>query len=215
VRIPINHRHFIDNLNPSVINPEGFRLIDRIVNACAAKGIYTIIDMHTFPGGQNQGWHSDSGIHKALFWEFKDFQDRMVNLWIEIAKHYKGNTWVAGYNPMNEPADPDHVNLQAFYGRVEKEIHKVDPDHVLFLDGNTYAMDFTAFKEVLPNCVYAIHDYASMGFPAGEPYVGTPRQKEILQKSYERKVQFMKAHGVPVRDLKKWPLPDLWSHAAC
>ena len=94
VRIPINHRHFIDDLNPSVIRPEGFALVDRIVNACATEGLYTIIDMHTFPGGQNQGWHSDAGIHKALFWEFKDFQDRMTNLWVEIAKHYRGNTWV-------------------------------------------------------------------------------------------------------------------------
>lgn len=95
IRIPVNHRHFIDNLNPSVIRPEGFRLVDRIVDACAAEGLYTIIDMHTFPGGQNQGWHSDSGIHKALFWDFMDLQDRMVNLWVEIAKHYRGNTWVS------------------------------------------------------------------------------------------------------------------------
>ncbi|KAK0634552.1 glycoside hydrolase superfamily [Bombardia bombarda] len=199
IRIPINHRHFLDSLNPSVIKPSGFKLIDRIVETCAAEGLFTILDMHTFPGGQNQGWHSDSGIHKALFWEFKDLQDRMVELWVEIAKHYKGNTWVAGYNPMNEPADPDHVNLQAWYGRVEKAIHEVDPGHVLFLDGNTYAMDFSGFKEVLPNCVYAIHDYATMGFPGtGEPYVGTPEQKEALQRAYERKVQFMKERGVPI-----------------
>lgn len=99
---------------------------------------------------------------------------------------------------MNEPADPDHTALQAWYKRVEKAIREVDPDHILFLDGNTYAMDFTGFKEVLPNCVYAIHDYASFGFPAGEPYVGSPEQKESLQKTYERKVQFMKEKGVPV-----------------
>lgn len=99
---------------------------------------------------------------------------------------------------MNEPADPKHESLQAFYRRVEKAIREVDPDHILFLDGNTYSMDFTAFKEVLPNCVYAMHDYATMGFPAGEPYVGTPEQKAFLQKSYERKVEFMKAHKVPV-----------------
>ena len=85
----------MDDRNPSVIKPEGFRLVDRVVEAWAAEGIYTILDMHTFPGGQNQGWHSDTGIHKALFWEFKDLQDRMVNLWVEIAKHYKDNTWVS------------------------------------------------------------------------------------------------------------------------
>lgn len=80
-------------------------------------------------------------------------------MWVKIAEHYKDNTWVAGYNPMNEPADPLHYRLQSWYSRVEKAIRNVDPDHILWLDGNTYSMDFTGFKEVLPNCVYAIHDY--------------------------------------------------------
>lgn len=99
---------------------------------------------------------------------------------------------------MNEPADPLQTQLQVFYARIEKAIRQVDPDHILFLDGNTYAMDFSAFKQVLPNCVYAIHDYATMGFPAGEPYVGAPEQNDALQKQYERKVEFMKSHNVPV-----------------
>jgi aryl-phospho-beta-D-glucosidase BglC (GH1 family) len=94
VRIPFNHRHFMDDLNPSAIKPEGFRLLDRIVTLCADAGLYSILDLHTCPGGQNQGWHSDSGIHKALFWDFRDHQDRVVQLWVELAKHYRGNTWV-------------------------------------------------------------------------------------------------------------------------
>jgi aryl-phospho-beta-D-glucosidase BglC (GH1 family) len=215
IRIPLNHRHFLDDLNPGVLRLDAFVLLDRIIDACASEGLYTIIDMHTFPGGQNQGWHSDAGIHKALFWDFMDLQDRMTNLWVEIARHYKDNTWVAGYNPMNEPGDPDHVNLQAWYKRVEKAIREVDPHHILFLDGNTYAMDFSAFKEVLPNCVYAIHDYATMGFPAGEPYVGTPEQNDHLRKTYERKVEFMKSHGVPIWNGEFGPVyasPDMADH---
>jgi hypothetical protein len=99
---------------------------------------------------------------------------------------------------MNEPGDPEHIQLQAFYARIDKEVRAVDPHHILFLDGNTYAMDFSAFEEVLPNSVYAIHDYATMGFPAGEPYVGTQEQNVFLRKQYERKVEFMKAKNVPV-----------------
>lgn len=115
---------------------------------------------------------------------------------------------------MNEPADPNHEGLQTFYRRVEKAIRDVDADHILFLDGNTYAMDFTAFKEVLPNCVYAIHDYATMGFPAGQPYVGTPEQNEFLKRSYERKVEFMKARGVPV-SFQMLPFYPAETHKGC
>lgn len=103
---------------------------------------------------------------------------------------------------MNEPADPNHTGLQEFYRRVEEAIRSVDPDHILWLDGNTYSMDFTGFKEILPNCVYAIHDYSNMGFPAGNPYTGTSEQKETLRKQYERKVEFMRQHKVPVSRLR-------------
>ena len=40
VRIPMNHRHFMDDLNPSVLKKDGFRLVDRIMEACAAEGIW-------------------------------------------------------------------------------------------------------------------------------------------------------------------------------
>lgn len=57
-------------------------------------------------------------------------------------------------------SDPEHVRLPAFYARIEPLIHKVDPNHILFFDGNTFAMEWIGFDKALPNCVYALHDYA-------------------------------------------------------
>lgn len=199
VRLPFNYRHFEDDLNPGVIKEEGFRLLDRVISHCAAHNIYVILDLHAVPGGQNQDWHSDSGLNKALFWKFKEFQDRMINLWIKIATRYQGNPVIAGYNPLNEPADPEHVHLMSFYDRVEKAIRQVDPDHILFIDGNTYSMDFSHFpSKPLPNAVYACHDYSMMGFPRGGTYHGTEEQKLKLRSSFERKVKFMRDSGVPI-----------------
>lgn len=73
----------------------------------------------------------------ALFWEHKEFQDRAIRLWEALAARYKGNTWIAGYNPLNEPTDEEHTRVVAWYERAQKAIHAVDPDHVLFWDGNT------------------------------------------------------------------------------
>lgn len=95
VRIPINHRYFMDDEQDFAMKEQGFKLVDRVVEACAAEGLYTVLDMHTFPGGQNAGWHSDSGVHRSLFWENKDLQDRSIKMWVEIAKRYVGNTWVS------------------------------------------------------------------------------------------------------------------------
>jgi aryl-phospho-beta-D-glucosidase BglC (GH1 family) len=199
IRVPFNYRHFEDDLNPGVYKQSGFNLLDRIVRHCTNNNLYVILDLHAVPGGQNQDWHSDTGLNRALFWEFREFQDRVINLWTTIAQHYRGNPFIAGYNPLNEPADPDHFNLVAFYSRVEKAIRAVDPEHILFIDGNTYAMDFSQFPDTpLPNSVYACHDYSFMGFPIGDAYLGTESQKVKLRHSFERKVTFMRKRGIPI-----------------
>ncbi|KAL4886495.1 putative cellulase [Aspergillus karnatakaensis] len=208
IRVPFNYRHFIDDLEPDVIKEEGFTWLDRVINICGAQNIYVILDLHAVPGGQNQDWHCDSGSSRAAFWEFKDHQDRALKIWSVIAGRYQGNPVVAGYNPLNEPADSsltekgNHgARLLEWYKRAEKVIRGVDAEHILFLDGNTYSMDFGAFEEdpiPLPNAVYSIHDYSLFGFPGQERYTGTEEQKEKLKRSFERKVKFMRQVGVPV-----------------
>lgn len=146
--------------------------------------------MHTVPGAQNPDWHSDNPSNYAAFWDHKDHQDRTVWLWEQIAARYKDNKWVAGYNPINEPCDPKHYRLPAFYNRLEPAIRKIDPNHILWLDGNTFAIEWKFFDNVLPNCAYALHDYSQMGFPAGERFKGEPEQVEKLEKQFLRKAQF-------------------------
>ena len=150
--------------------------------------------MHTVPGGQNPDWHSDNVTNYAAFWDFKDHQDRTVWLWEQLATHYKDNPWIAGYNPINEPCDPEHVRLPAFYERLEPAIRKIDPHHILWLDGNTFAMEWKGFSRVLPNSAYALHDYTMMGFPTGERFQGTPEQKTKLEGQFLRKAQFQRNH---------------------
>ena len=167
IRIPFNYKHFIDDQEPSRIKLDGFYWLDRIVDICTRHNLYVILDLHAVPGGQNQDWHSDSGLAKALFWEHRVLQDQATDLWVKIAQHYQGNPVVAGYNLLNEPADPQHKRLISWYQRTAQAVCAVDPDHILYIDGNTYAMDFSQFTkdDILPNAVYACHDYAMLGFP--------------------------------------------------
>lgn len=165
---------------------------------CAKHKIYTILDLHAVPGGQNGDWHSDNQTNYAAFWDFKDHQDRTIWLWTEIAKRFKGNPWVAGYNLLNEPCDPLHYRLPAFYERIEKVVRSVDADHILWLDGNTFAMEWKYFDKPLPNTVYGLHDYSMMGFPKGDRYEGTSAQKQKLESQFLRKAEFMSATNGPV-----------------
>lgn len=66
IRLPINYRHFEDDMAPGVFKPEGLKHLDRVIDLCAKHGIYTVIDLHAAPGGQNVDWHADAGSNQAL-----------------------------------------------------------------------------------------------------------------------------------------------------
>ncbi|CRK45799.1 hypothetical protein BN1723_001142 [Verticillium longisporum] len=199
LRLSFNYRHFEDDMNPMVIKVEGFKHLDRAIQLCAKYGIYTILDLHSAPGGQNQDWHCDNPTGYAAFWDHKHFQDRVINLWKVIAARYKSNPWVAGFNPLNEPADEQWTRLLSFYDRIVPAIREIDPEHILFLEGNTFSIDFSGFTGVFPNSVYAIHDYCGFGFPnrIGR-YQEKPEQDAYIRQMYDRKAAFMKEHNVPV-----------------
>ncbi|CAK5284141.1 unnamed protein product [Mycena citricolor] len=202
IRLPFNYHHFEDDMNPRVLKESGFKHLDRVIDLCAAHGIYTILDLHTAPGGQNTDWHSDHGGHIANFWVHKDFQDRTIWLWEKLAEHYKGNKWIAGYNPLNEPTDPTQSRLIDFYHRVHSAIRAIDSEHVIFFDGNTFASDFSHFGDAhqkWDNTAYSIHDYSVFGFPASpEQYVGNDQQLHRLKRSYEKKREWMDQRGLCV-----------------
>jgi endoglucanase len=202
LRLPINYRHFESDLEPFVIKEEGFRHLDRVIELCAQQQIYTIIDLHALPGYQNQAWHSDNPTHKALFWEHKHFQDRVVHLWEVIAKRYKEHPWVAGYNPINEPGDPSEAMIVPFYRRLCQAIRAIDPDHILFLEGNRYSTEFHMFTETWPQVIYTVHDYALPGFIDGGPYPGTSRgeyvDKAVLEETFLRRTAYMRQTGTPI-----------------
>ena len=202
VRIPINYHLFEDDMNPGVIKEGAFDQLDRVIDLCKKNKIYTIIDLHALPGFQNQHWHSDNPTHKALFWVYKDFQDRALHLWEVIADHYKNEPWVAGYDLINEPADPTGEKLFPYYKRLRDAILKIDPYHILFLEGDRYAVDFDKFTEVWDNVVYTNHDYAVPGFIFGGDYPGYTSgryyDKDTLEKDFLQKSEFMFSHHVPL-----------------
>jgi endoglucanase len=202
IRIPINYHHFEDDMNPGVIKKDAFAYLDKVIELCAKYKIYTIIDLHALPGFQNQHWHSDNPTHAALFWKHKDFQDRALHLWEVIAERYKNQSWVAGYDLINEPADPTGEKLFPYYKRLRDAIIKIDKKHILFLEGDRYAVKFDKFTEVWNNVVYTNHDYAVPGFIRGGDYPGTTGtryfDKDTLENDFLKKSEFMYKHKVPI-----------------
>ena len=202
IRIPINYHLFEDDMNPGVYKESAFKYLDNVIELCAKHNIYTIIDLHALPGGQNQHWHSDNPTHVASFWIHKDFQDRALHLWEAIAKRYKNQPWVAGYDLINEPAEPTGDKLFPYYKRLRDAVRKIDKKHILFLEGDRYAVNFDKFTEVWDNVVYTNHDYAIPGFVHGGDYPGFTGKryfdKDTLEHEFLKKSEFMYSHHVPI-----------------
>jgi endoglucanase len=202
VRIPVNYRHWEDDAWPGELNSEGFGRLDKAVDACTAAGLYTVIDLHAAPGGQNHHWHSDNPFHRPLFWQHRSFQDRAIRLWETIAGRYADRPGVAGYNVLNEPADESATALTDFYRRAVKAIRAVDGRHMLFLDGNRYSREFPAFGEPFENAVYAVHQYPEPGAADGGPYPGPTAGRyfdgEVVAADFLRMTGYMREHGLPV-----------------
>ena len=193
VRIPVNYHHLESDDRPMEIIADGFRHLDRVIEALGRHGIYSIIDLHALPGSQNQHWHSDNPTHLAQFWTQRSYQDRVENIWRAIAEHYKGNVWVAGYNLMNEPADPTGQVVGPVYERLMNAVREIDPDHIVYLDGNTYSTDFSMFGEPAPNTVYTLHDYVAAGLGRSPVY-----EKQIAVDKFLERSAYARRTGTPL-----------------
>jgi hypothetical protein len=202
VRLPINQRHFEHDAAPFELLPKGFERLDRAIRACADAGLYSVIDLHAVPGSQNQHWHSDNPTHVAAFWQHPHFQDRVVHLWCALAERYRDEPWVAGYNLLNEPGDPSGEVVGPFHDRLVAAVREVDPDHIVFVDGNTYSTDFSAFAEPYENAIFACHDYGRAGMAYGGPYPGETAgqwvDRDTLEETFLRRTAFMRETGTPI-----------------
>ena len=202
VRIPVNYRHFERDERPFELREEGFARLDGVVRLCAEHGIYSVIDLHAAPGGQNQHWHSDNPTHIAAFWQHPHFQDRVVQLWQAFATRYRENPWVGGYNLLNEPADPSGAVVGPFHDRPVAAIREIDSGHIVFVDGNTYSTDFSMFAEPYENAIYACHDYARgrdgvrRAVPGRDP--GQWIDRDVLEETFLERTRYQRESGTPI-----------------
>jgi len=216
VRLPLNFRHFESDGAPFEYLEAGFARLSQMLGWCQAQGLYAILDLHAVQGWQNPDWHSDNASRHALFWQDRHYQDRFVALWEELARRYKGNETVAGYNVMNEPVTgtprgrfrnayrSNWAPLNAAYRRVVDAIRKIDPDHIIFLEGDLYSTRFSGLEAPFAdNLVYSSHNYNAAGFGPGA-YPGTnggenwdaEKQSQVFEQ--QEGTQFSRQHGVPL-----------------
>ena len=142
---------------------EGFALTDSLLKWCEKNQIYLILDLHAAPGGQgNDRPIADVDTNKPQLWESDANLDKTIALWKKLSKRYSKEKWIGGYDLINETNYKMEGNLplRELYLTLTKEIRKADKNHIIFIEGNQFANDFTGLTPPWDdNMVYSFHKY--------------------------------------------------------
>ncbi len=180
IRLPMHYRLFTLPIEKEPVKGQntwlekGFQLTDSLLKWCAANKMYLILDLHAAPGGQGRdGNISDYDASKPSLWESPENKQKTIELWKKLAERYANKKWIGGYDLLNEPnwnftqsKHPnglDETNNQAIwdlYIEITKEIRKIDPHHIIYVEGNGWATNFTGMPKAWDkNLVINFHGY--------------------------------------------------------
>ena len=168
VRVPFTYMNFYEkNKNGNYELKENcFNKLDWIIEQCSERGIYVILDLHGAFGSQNGQDHSGEvidNVEDVTFYKDDNLKQLTLNLWKLIAKRYKDNPAVAGYDTLNEPGEKAGTTKSYhwdYYNEIYKTIRRVDPDHIIIFESCWTAFDLPSpSKYGWENIVYEFHHY--------------------------------------------------------
>lgn len=170
VRLPLHYDLFTLPSDKETIKGQntwiekGFTLTDNLISWCKKNDIYVILDLHATPGGQgNDIPIADIDTLKPRLWQNPENQNKTIALWKKIAEKYKDEKWVGGYDLINETNYKLESNeLRILFEKIIAEIRTVDKNHLIFIEGNQFATDFTGLTPPMDNnMAYSFHKYWS------------------------------------------------------
>jgi endoglucanase len=200
LRVPLHWALFLGDAEPPQFAGPGDALLDRLIGWCKHAGLHVILDLHAAPGGQT-GVNHDDGVGYPLTFYVPRYRRETTALWTHLASRYALDPTVLGYDLLNEPispyADEDTLNprLEDFYREIAAAIRKVDPRHILFLEGAQWSSNFSIFgPPFTDNVAYSYHMFWA----------------SAVRASIARMLDFSNVNNVPLLLGETGELSDSW-----
>ncbi|HMK87651.1 MAG TPA: glycoside hydrolase family 5 protein [Steroidobacteraceae bacterium] len=200
VRLPLNYGYLVGSDAGGTIAFAEAQVapVDHAVAWAAAYGLYVILDLHDAPGGQNplpSVADVSSGDKVARLWRGPTAaanQTKTIAFWRTIAARFSGAAGLGGYDLLNEPALPSGIAkevLAQLYQHIVEAVRQVDGEHLIVLEGDSYAHDFSALKPPPDeNVMYEFHEYAFFN----------PRWRTPVQQTLEPFLELRSATKMPL-----------------
>ena len=171
VRLPMHYNLYTLPIEEEPVEGEmtwletGFALTDSLLRWCGDNEIYLILDLHAAPGGQgNDIPIADVDTTKPNLWQSESNRMKTIALWKKLAERYRDERWIGGYDLINETNYPleENTPLRNLLEEITAEIRSVDTNHIIFIEGNQFANDFTGLTPPWDNnMAYSFHKYWS------------------------------------------------------
>jgi|GEM_PF-349571 len=136
-------------------------VLDSVVKQCRENGIMVIVDMHRIPGGTES---KDEIQGEARLFDSEELTEEFIDSWRKIARRYRNNPVIYGYDLMNEPNQRslrkiDYLTLQYRTAQAIREIDQETP--ILIAANNWNGPRAFSYLHPLPlkNLIYNVHMY--------------------------------------------------------
>lgn len=192
VRLAFYTRFFNSKSDQPIDIDEHIRtFVDPVVQAAKKEKLYVILDNHEYLSAKIDE-KTARQKQSARPWDEQAIQE-WIATWRKVAKHYRNEPYVLGYEILNEPHDIAPEEARRILSRCVKAIREVDKRHIILLGNHNWshsrALEDTwgpvasTVDAPYNNVAFTFHDYPEDDHP---------------WKVMENVTAFRKKHGVPV-----------------
>lgn len=159
-RLPLDYLTYTKTGDWDTFLDDEIAEIDQAIQWGQKYGVHICISLHRAPG-YSVNTSPIPANQQVNLWEDASAQNAFIKHWIFFANRYEDvpNTQLS-FNLINEPnSSVDEVTYVTLMTNTIEEIHKINPNRVVFVDGLNYSNDIITSLRDKRNVIQALHVY--------------------------------------------------------